>query len=145
MVVAVNGSFKIPVGYFLVNGMSGVERANMINVALKRLHDIGVCVISVTCDGPSCHFTMASELGVSLKADTMMTFFKHPLSSNNVYFFLDICHMIKLVRNTLGHGHVLVDSDEGRISWDFIVSLEKLQREEGLKLGNKLTRNHINF
>ena len=87
MVVAVNDSFKIPVGYFMINGMSGEERANLINVALKRLHDTKVSVISVTRDGPSCHFTMAAKLGVCLKAQNLKSYFKHPLSpSNNVYF-----------------------------------------------------------
>ena len=28
--------------------------------------EVGVKVISLTCDGPSCHFSMLSELGVNL-------------------------------------------------------------------------------
>ena len=53
--------------------------------------------------------------------------------------------MIKLVRNTLGKGLILVDKDGGKISWQFSVELEKIQREEGLRLGNKLKRSHIEF
>ena len=137
MAVAVNGSFKIPVGYFMTNGMTGRELANLTKVCLKKLHDVGVTTISVTCDGPPSNMSMMTELGACLKANDIKTSFQHPLCpGNNVYVFLDICHMIKLVRNTLGKGLVLVDKDGGKVSWQYIVQLENLQREEGLRLGN---------
>ena len=148
MVVGVNGCFKIPVGYFLINGMSGSERANIINTCLKKLHDIGVLVISVTCDGPACNFSMCSELGASLtvendeNVENFKTYFSHPLSpSQKVFVMLDICHMIKLIRNTLGKGLILVDGDGGKISWEYIKELDKLQTEEGFRLGKNTQHN----
>ena len=63
MVVNVNGSWKVPCGYFLIDGLQGKEHANLVKLCIQRLSDTGVTVVSLTCDGPSCHFTMMSELG----------------------------------------------------------------------------------
>ena len=44
MVVCVNASWKIPCGYFFIDGMSGAERANLVNLCIERLFDTGVQV-----------------------------------------------------------------------------------------------------
>ena len=62
MAVSVNALWKIPVGYFLVDGMSGSERVNVVRECFQRLHTTGVHVVSLTCDGPSCHFSMLKDL-----------------------------------------------------------------------------------
>ena len=62
MAVSVNASWKIPVGYFLFDGMSGSERVNVVCECLQRPHTTGVHVVSLTCDGPSCHFSMLKDL-----------------------------------------------------------------------------------
>ncbi|XP_071511293.1 uncharacterized protein [Diadema antillarum] len=51
--------------------------------------------------------------------------------------FLDVCHMLKLMRNTLGSYGFLRD-DVGEL-------LHKLQEDEGLRLGNKLRNAHIQW
>ena len=58
MVVAVNGSHKVPVGYFPIAGMNGREKANLVHVCFKKLKDISVDVVSLTCDGPPSHFAI---------------------------------------------------------------------------------------
>ena len=58
MVVALNDNWKIPVAYFMIDGMNGVERANLVKQCLLKLHDFGVSVKTLTCDGPSCNFSM---------------------------------------------------------------------------------------
>lgn len=63
MVVCVNGSWKVSIGYFLINGMTGAERANLIQLSLYLLM-LG-SVISLICDGPSCHMSMLRTLGAS--------------------------------------------------------------------------------
>ena len=45
MAVSVNASWKIPVGYFLVDGMSGSERVNVVRECFQRLHTTGVHVV----------------------------------------------------------------------------------------------------
>ena len=58
MVVSVKESWKIPIAYFFIDGLSGNERANIVKVCIRKLNDVGVKVVSLICDGPSCHFTM---------------------------------------------------------------------------------------
>ena len=94
MAVSVNSNWKIPCGYFLVNGLTGEEKANLVRDCLKK-------VVSFTCDGTATHLAMLKLLGARLSADNMQAYFPHPCDANEkVYSFLDACHMIKLVRNT---------------------------------------------
>ena len=146
MAVCVNNSWKIPCAYFLIDGLNGAERANLINICIQRLSDIGVRVISVTCDGPSCHFKMMKELGASLKPTDMRPYFDNPGSKNHkVYTLLDICHMIKLVRNAIGTYHTLLDEDGNKIEWKYLEALQKFQDTEGLRIANKVRKDHINW
>ena len=148
MVVCVNSSWKVPCAYFFIVGMSGSDRANLIRICIERLHDAGIKVISVTCDGPSCHFSMMSYLGASLKFPDFKTYFLHPKAEkeqDRVYVLLDVCHMLKLVRNCLAEYNFLIDSDNKEIHWKYFVYLEELQDREGLRLANKLKKPHIHW
>ena len=90
--------------------------------------------------GPSCVTDM-----LSLNTSTFQTSFPHPSDTSiRVNILLDACHMLKLVRNTLADRGVLFDAEGGRISWGFIESLDTLQ-EEGLRLGNRLKKSHIQW
>lgn len=51
MLVTVNGSWKIPVGYYLINSLSAGLKMNLIQEYVTRLHDINLTVVSVICDG----------------------------------------------------------------------------------------------
>lgn len=113
MVTAVNGSWKLPIGYFLVNGVSAVEKCNLLREALKFTFDAGVEVISITFDGTHVNTAMIDKLGASFSVCNMKSFFKHPLCDNDVCIFLDPCHMLKLVRNTLAGKGTIFD---GKIS-----------------------------
>lgn len=146
MVVAINESWKLPLGYFLIDGMSGEERANIINDCLHRLHDSGVHTISLTCDGPSCNFSMMRALGATMSVQGMNPSFPHPADpSQTVNVVLDVCHMVKLLRNAFADGGVFQTGDGKKIRWQYIEELNKLQEEEGLRLGNKLRMAHIEW
>ena len=145
MCVAVNGNFKVLLGHFFVTSLSGLERANVVRLSLQKVHETGAWGLSLTCDGPSCHFSMVRELGASLDPETLRPNFPHPSDSSlRVYVFLDPVHAIKLVRNCLGSEKILI-SPRGIIKWDFICKLQNLQEREGLRAGTKLTQKHINF
>ncbi|KAL1265025.1 hypothetical protein QQF64_003052 [Cirrhinus molitorella] len=78
MVVAVNESWKIPIAYFLITGMDGSEKANVIRESLSRLHEVGVKVVSLTCDAPTSNLAMIRELGGDLNNNDMKPYFLHP-------------------------------------------------------------------
>ena len=82
---------------------------------------------------------MLQALGAQLQLPNIEPYFLHPLDKQKkVYIFLDICHMLKLIRNTLGNGGILTDKDGDKICWAYLIELQKLQEKEGLRLGNKL-------
>ena len=124
MVVPLNNGWKIPVGYFLINGMSAEERANLVKQCPCKLSEIGVQVsslTSVTHDGPSCHFTILMSLGANLKVSELEPSFPHPSKpSHRVSVLLDVCHMLKLLRNTLAAKGVLVNGSGKEVIWSVI-------------------------
>jgi len=54
------------------------------------------------------------------------------------------CHMLKLVRNTFGDKKIIL-SDNGKIEWRSIESLQVLQEKERLRLANTLTALQVQF
>ena len=145
MVVALDASWKMPVGYFLISGLSGVEKANLVRDCISKLHDVGVRVTSLTCDGASSNQSMFSELGARMTAANPQPWFLHPSDTNNhVYVILDICHMLKLIRNTFA-SQELYDNEGQPIKWHFFKTLHEIQDSSGLRAGNKLKKTHIEW
>ena len=102
----------MPCGYFLVNGLTGAEKANLTKECITKLHEVGVKVVSFTCDGPTSHQSMLKLLGAKLSPDDMQAYFLHPCDPNaRINIFLDACHMIKFVRNTTSDWRVLHHKD----------------------------------
>ena len=147
MLVALDDSWKVPCGYFLVDKLTGQERANIMRMFLDKLHDIGITVAAIVCDAPAGNLKMIKDLGVSIESPaTMTTTFRHPAGvGGRVAVVLDACHMLKLVRNYLASGTEMRDQKGGLIQWKFIAELHKLQAAEGLRLGNKLKGAHIDW
>lgn len=147
MVVAHNSSWKIPIAYFFIKSLTGKEKANIINEAIYRLHEINVNITSITSDGPSVNFQMFKELGCDLSdLENPKTHFTHPSDINKkIYCIMDVCHMIKLVRNNFAQLKVLKNRQNEEIKWNFIQNLYDLQKEVGLKFGNKLGKSHMEW
>lgn len=53
--------------------------------------------------------------------------------------------MLKLVRNTLGDQGSIIDGNNQRVEWKFIKLLQEMQAKEELRLGNKLTKYHVQY
>ena len=146
LTVSLNSNWKVPFGYFLIDGLAVSERANLVETCLLKLSDVGVKTVSLTCDGPHCNQAMLKILGAKLDVETLNPSFTHPADSNQkFYIILDVCHMLKLVRNTLATQKVLFDGDDGMVQWEFIEQLHKLQNQQGLRLANKLRAAHIQW
>lgn len=143
MLVCINGSWKIPLGYFLTDSLSGDQKSSIVTQCIKLAEETGVKIVSLTCDGPTSNITMGKMLGCSFEFPEIKTTFQ--VTDHNIHFFLDPCHMIKLVRNTFGDRKMLIDGDGRYIKWEYIQKLNELQESEGLHLGNKLRRAHLNF
>lgn len=72
----------------------------------------------------------------------MQPWFNQPADENEIiYVVMDICHILKLVRN-IGHAEIIIDSAGGKIQGSYFGQLHKLH-DDGLHLGNKLHSSHI--
>lgn len=144
---AVNDSWKLPLAHYFTNKFTGDEKANVLKQLLFKINETGAEVMSLTFDGAPNNFSMATALGVDFSNPSLDKeySFKNPATQKPIFIILDICHMIKLVRNIFGLKWVLYDKDNKEIKWNYIVELERLQRENGLHLGTKLTQQHIKF
>jgi len=127
MVVAVNESWKIPIAYSFITGMDGKEKANVIRESLSRLHEVGVKVVSLTCDAPTGKLSMIRELGADLNIKYMKPYFLYPEDpAHKVHVFLDTCHMIKLLRNAFASSLEFETEDGRKIMWKYFEALNEL-------------------
>lgn len=146
LVNSTNEHWKLPVAYYFTHSMTGSELASLTRHVIEQLHETGIIVTSLTFDGPRVNISMAQELGGQLwHYLRLKTSFEHPITKQAIFLFLDIPHMIKLVRNVLGSKEILYDGEKKPIKWEYIVELEKLQTKEGLMAGTKLRKRHIQF
>lgn len=145
LVTAINAGWKVPVGYFFVDGVNGEQKHNLVIQCLKLIHETGVRVVSLTCDGCPANISMLNKLGCNINAENTKTSFEHPVTKQNVYAFLDACHMVKLIRNSLQYYETILDETNGKIQWRFFEKLHEVQQKEHLNLANKLSKEHIDF
>lgn len=94
MLVCINGAWKVPVGYFLLNGIIAEQKVNLVNICVQMAYEAGVRVVSLTSDGLRSNFSMVRLLGCNLEAVPMKTWFKHPGTDEKIYVFPDPCHML---------------------------------------------------
>lgn len=181
MLNALNGNFKLPIGYALVNKLNGVIKAALLKQLLLELQSVEVFVSVVVFDGDPANITMAETLGANFSVGRFNNNkFVSTVSITDVIepvtFMLDVVHMQKLVRNNFASREIfnlsqplnnifsseslesllrshytdeLINDDcvaeKRRIKWNHIESLHDLQEIAGVRLANKLTKQHVNF
>lgn len=145
ILVCMNESWKIPVAYFLVNGLSAETRANLLKTCFSECSNVGVDIVAITFDGCAANINAANLLGCDLKHPACLkTTLKHPECDLEVAIMLDACHMIK-VRNSFEAKRLIFDECGREIRWQLITNIVKLQENIGLKFANKITSRHIHF
>lgn len=143
LVTSINCNFKVPVGYFLVDGITGSQRSDLILQCLELIYETGIRIISLTFDGCAANIAMTKCLGCSIE-DRKITF-NHPVTKDPILVMLDPSHMIKLLRNAFQSYKTFIDPDGKKIQWNILEELNKLQEKENFHLANKLRYHHIHF
>lgn len=144
LLTCINGSWKLPVGYFFITSLTGEQKCNLVQICLQMSEVAGVNVVALTCDGPATNFSMLESLGCkNIAQNPEITKFKYSESTVNV--FIDPCHAVKLVRNAFGERRVFFDAQNRKIDFKFIESLHQLQEDQNLHLATKLTKAHVQF
>lgn len=113
MATVMGENVSIPIAYYLVAGLNGIERAGLLSGILVELHKIEVVVMNIVFDGLIANFTMCELLGASFKLENLVAHITHRADGSKVYILLDACHMLKLIRSTLGDYGKLQDPEQG--------------------------------
>ncbi|CAI6357380.1 unnamed protein product [Macrosiphum euphorbiae] len=146
LVVGLNGYWKLPIGYFLIDSLNGTERSNLLKTAIDLVKDTGAYLKSVTFDGTNVNTTMCTSLGANFNLDSNTAFFSSNHSKDEkVFCFYDPSHMIKLVRNAFGDKKTIVNGNGQKIRWDYIQKLYQKENCEGLRAATKLTNRHLHY
>ena len=145
MVVGMKKHFKHPIGYFLIDKISGGTQAQIVRDAISLVTEAGHSVIAVVCDGNYSNQATATALGCDFSDPTnIKSHFTNPVTQENVFFCFDACHLMKNIRNCLGD-HRTILWGEQEINWQYICELNHIQQKDNLVLANKLRGKHINF
>lgn len=145
LVVGMNTSWKVPIAYYLINGISAEEKANIILNCLQELDTTGIIIKTLTFDGAANNLSMASELGANLQYSELKPYFLHPNTNDKIHIILDPCHMVKLLRNCLGDWKILYTVNGETIKWSYFKNLVNVQNESGLHAATKLRNRHIHY
>lgn len=126
MVSGIGSDFKIPIGYFLSNGLCSQEKSSLLDEAILKLTKIGVGVASITSDGASTNIPAYKELGADFENDK--PYFQNKFKKGSkIYIVLDAPHMLKLARNVLSNKQVLYDGQDRKIEWRILKDLVSFQ------------------
>lgn len=134
--------FKIPLAYYLLNGLESIDRAVLTREVIRSIERCGVKLISLTSDGLRANVTTAELLGC--KFAEKKTYFDSPTHpEQHIYVIFDPPHMLKLVRKHFSRGNLY--STKGLLDWNLLRLLVERQRGENFNLCNHLTQHHIDW
>lgn len=126
--------------------MNAEQKSNLALQCISAVHNVGMKVVSITCDGMNTNLSVLKLLRCNFNDITsLQTWFPHPETKEKIFAFLDPCHMLKLVRNVIGDLKNIVDRNNQFIRWSDLVHLHELQQQENMHLANKLRSAHIHY
>lgn len=139
MATVLGENVSIPIAYYCVAGLSGSERAVILNRIPVELHQIGVKVMNIAFDGLKANLTMCEGLGACFDPNNLVPYITHPVDESKVYILLDICHMIKLFRSILGDFGSIQDPELGLIEWKYFERLKSYRQKDSF-VTHRLTK-----
>lgn len=146
MLNGVNCCFEFPVCYWMIDSMDSKQRKQNVLQVLQSVTSAGVIVKFLVFDGCPSNVSMSKMLvGENFDpfSPRFQTFFKNPDNNENVYIYLDPCHMIKLLRNTFSN-RTISDQNGNKIEWRYIEHLYEFSAKNTFNV-HKLTKKHMNW
>lgn len=140
--MAVGPDFKIAVAYFLLNGLPATDRAVLTKEVLIALQKTGARIVSLTGDGLSANISVVKMLGADFNSNRPY-FVLNSRPNEKIYAIFDPPHMLKLIRRNFAYHKLYYKNDA--LKWELLDSLASKQDNDNFELGNKLSRDHINF
>lgn len=96
------GRWKTPVGYFLINGIDADIQSRLVQTAIRLGEENNLRIRAVTADATNVNPATMMKLGVKYADDEISGLLNKDFTfGRDIYFLLDVCHLIKLARNAL--------------------------------------------
>lgn len=93
LVTGINAKFKIPVAYFLIDGVKAGEKAALLKEVMLFVGKTGVKIIALVHDGLITNIATAKALGANFKKDKL--YFNNTHSDDIIFILPDACHSLK--------------------------------------------------
>lgn len=130
MAAGISSPWRAPLGYFFVSSVTGCLLAQLLRQAISKLNNIGVTVLAVTSGATACGAETARALGVRINPQRIRCAFHHPPSSTHcIAYFFDVCHALRLIRNTLQYFQKIQWLSD-TVQWQHVVELATLQEKK---------------
>lgn len=124
MAVCLNGNWKLPLGYFMTNGLHGREIASLVRLTIAKLSDNGVKTIGVSCSG-DLDSVMRSHIDTSPRS--VGTLFKVGSDKEVICLVPDLEVALKRVQSSLKSLGTIVGSDGKDVKWNYFQELLDLR------------------
>lgn len=144
MVTILGQCVSIPVAYYAINKLNADEKKYLLLEVLSELTRIGIKVTNITFDGLPANLMLCVLLGCSFDVKDPKPYFINPTNGSKIFIIFDPCHMLKLLRNTLGDYKFISDPQLGKIEWSFFEKLERF-RVNSKFVTHKFTKRHVQY
>lgn len=143
----IEANIEFPVAYYFIDKLTAHQRKSLVSDIIAAVSRCGIKITNITFDGLAANALMCELFGANLHVyeKDFKTYILNPITNEKIYIILDPCHMIKLVRNTLGtRKEFFVVKKEEKIEWRYIESLYQYSREMNVHT-HKLTKKHVEW
>lgn len=131
MITVLNASVSIPVAYFCVKSLNAREKRVILSKVLSALHEIGVKVVNIVFDGDPVNIAMCELMGANLDPLNATPYIFHPEDDTRIYILFDACHMLKLIRSTLGDNSI-IHGQRGKLNGNTLKDWWPIERRVAL-------------
>lgn len=137
MVSGLCNRWKIPIAYFLSANSTKAEYLKILLLTcIKKLKECGLIVKVVVCDQGSGNRSTIAKLNIT-KSNPVLK-----VENDTIYFFYDVPHLIKSVRNQLILNDFIFNNE--RVSWNVIIQTYNLDKQsEKARSLPKLSDQHV--
>lgn len=145
MVNGVNQKINIPIAHFFIARLGAEKRKELHVEVLKALLECGVLVSNIVFDGLPANAKMCKLLEANFNIDSMYFDPSIEIDAHRMSIIYDNCHMLKLIRNTLGRKQCLYDASGAPIKWKYFEKLVDFKKSHEFQLTHKMNRTHLNW
>ncbi|KAE9542434.1 hypothetical protein AGLY_003295 [Aphis glycines] len=143
LIIGINGFWKLPIGYFFINGLSGAERSNLLETAIALISETGANLHSVTFDGAAVSMSMVKFLGANFDIDHKLAYILNKTTNEPIFVFFRCSKYAKVESEFVVK--YIQNAEKKIIKWEYIEKLYQYECKNSLRAGTKLTSRHIQY